>query len=129
MDFVLGYSVLIGHFNTLIKDPLFILYVATVISDIVLGNIKAWTNGDVDSHVGLKGTLKHGGIFIFVVVMLPPLTYYLNSNAVSMGILSYLVYQYLISVVENLGQLGYKVPKVFEERLRKIEKKEGDETK
>ena len=126
MDFILGYSSLMAHFNTLLKDPLFILYVAAVLSDLLLGNVKAWSLHIVDSDVGLKGTLKHGGIFMFVVIMLPPLTYYLGNPSVSMSILAYLVYQYMISIIENLGQLGYKVPKVFEERLRKIEQQEVD---
>ena len=120
MEIYVGYSTLIMHFESAFKDPLFILYAASVIVDIVLGNVKAWTTNDVASDVGVKGTLKHLGVFTFVILLLPPLTYYLGNNAVSLGVLSYLVYQYLISIVENLGQLGFDVPTVFKQKLRQL---------
>lgn len=120
MEIYIAYSSLIMHFESAFKDPLFILYTASVIVDIVLGNVKAWTTNDVASDVGVKGTLKHLGVFTFVILLLPPLTYYLGNNAVSLGVLSYLVYQYLISIVENLGQLGFDVPTVFKQKLRQL---------
>ena len=120
MEIYVGYSTLIMHFESAFKDPLFILYTASVIVDIVLGNVKAWTTNDVASDIGVKGTLKHLGVFSFVVLLLPPLSYYLGNNVVSLGVLSYLVYQYLISIVENLGQLGFDVPTVFKQKLRQL---------
>lgn len=120
MDIYIAYSTLVTHFESAFKDPLFVLYTASVIVDIVLGNIKAWTINDVASDVGVKGTLKHLGVFTFVVLLLPPLTYYLGNNAVSLGVLSYLVYQYLVSIIENLGQLGFDVPTVFKQKLRQL---------
>ena len=116
-----AYAELVQHFEVLFTDPLFILYGSSVLVDIVLGNVKAWTNNDVDSNVGVRGTLKHLGVFTFVVVLLPPLTYYLGSSAVGIGVLTYLVYQYLISIVENLGELGFNVPTIFKEKLRRLD--------
>lgn len=120
MNFNLGYATLIQHFETAFRDPLFILYVSGVLVDIVLGNIKAWTNGTVDSNVGVKGTLKHLGVFTFVIVLLPPLSYYLGNSGVSIGVLGYLVYQYIISIIENLGGLGYNVPSIFKDKLTQL---------
>lgn len=121
MEIYIAYSTLIMHFESAFKDPLFVLYTASVIVDIVLGNVRAWTTNDVASDVGVKGTLKHLGVFTFVVLLLPPLTYYLGNNAVSLGVLSYLVYQYIISIIENLGQLGFDVPTVFKQKLRQLD--------
>ena len=121
MFFHVGYAELVRHFEVLFTDPLFILYGSSVLVDIVLGNIKAWTLNDVDSNVGVRGTLKHLGVFTFVVVLLPPLSYYLGNNAVGVGVLTYLVYQYLISIVENLGVLGVDVPYIFKEKLRRLD--------
>ena len=120
MNFSLGYATLIQHFETAFRDPLFILYVSGVLVDIVLGNIKAWTNGTVDSNVGVKGTLKHLGVFTFVILLLPPLSYYLGNNGVSIGVLGYLVYQYIVSIIENLGGLGFNVPSIFKDKLRQL---------
>ena len=122
MEIFFGYTVLIEHFEEAFKDPLFILYIATVIVDIVLGNIKAWTNDNVNSKIGVQGTLKHVGVFTFVIVLLPPLTYYLNTNAVSITVLGYLVYQYIISIIENLGSMGFKMPDVFEKSFTQLNK-------
>ena len=120
MNVSLGYATLIQHFETAFRDPLFVLYVSCVLVDIVLGNIKAWTIGTVDSNVGVKGTLKHLGVFTFVIVLLPPLSYYLGNSGVSIGVLGYLVYQYIISIVENLGGLGFNVPSIFKDKLTQL---------
>ena len=124
MEFVLGYSLLIEHFESAFKDPLFILYIATVIVDIVLGNIKAWMNDDVNSKIGVQGTLKHVGVFTFVIILLPPLTYYLNNSGVAITILGYLVYQYIISIIENLGVMGFKMPDVFEKSFTQLKERD-----
>ena len=129
MNFNLGYIVVWQHFETAFRDPLFILYVSGVLVDIVLGNIKAWTNGTVNSNVGVKGTLKHLGVFTFVILLLPPLTYYLGNNGVSMAVLGYLVYQYIVSIIENLGGLGYNVPRVFKDKLTQLGENHEEEHK
>ena len=116
-----GFVSLVAHFQFAFKQPIFWLYVATVVVDIILGNARAWITGDVYSDVGIKGTVKHFAVFSFVVVLLPPLAYYLGTHAVSTAVITYLVYQYLISIIENLGLLGYKVPKVFKDNLRRLD--------
>ena len=123
----LAYIEIVAHFEGAFREPLFILYLASAIVDVVLGNIRAWSMNDVDSHVGVRGTMKHLGVFTFVVLLLPPLAYYLGNNAVSLGILTYLVYQYLISIIENLGQLGFDVPTVFKEKLRRLDDDSNEE--
>ena len=125
--FYVGYGELVRHFEVLFRDPLFVLYGSSVLVDIVLGNIKAWTLNDVDSHVGVRGSLKHLGVFTFVVLLLPPLTYYLGNSGVGIGVLTYLTYQYLISIVENLGVLGFDVPNIFKEKLRRLDVDDNEE--
>lgn len=115
-----GFVNLVAHFQIAFKQPIFWLYVASVIVDIILGNARAWINSDVDSDAGVKGTVKHFAVFSFVVVLLPPLSYYMGTQAVSIAVTTYLVYQYIISIVENLGVLGFTVPKIFEDNLRRL---------
>ena len=116
-----GFVSLVAHFQLAFKQPVFWLYAASVVVDIILGNTRAWVTDDVNSDVGIKGTVKHFAVFSFVVVLLPPLAYYLGTSAVTVAVTTYLVYQYLISIVENLGLLGFKVPKVFVQSLRVLD--------
>lgn len=102
------------------NNPLVLLYFASLVVDLLLGNIRAWTINDVDSSVGVKGTLKHMGLLTFVVVFLPTLTFYLQSSSVSTAVLGYLTYQYAISIIENLGLLGFKLPAILEESFRRL---------
>lgn len=115
-----GFIVIMQHFTSAFKQPLFLLYISAVIVDIVLGNVKAWKTENVQSDVGIKGTLKHFGVLTFAMLFLPSLSYYLHSNTVSLAILGYLVYQYTISIIENLGVMGYKMPAIFEKSLQQL---------
>lgn len=108
------------------RNPIILLYFASVITDIILGNIRAWITHDVDSDVATKGTLKHIGIASFVVLFLPILSLYLDSSFVSVSVVSYITYQYTLSIIENLGMMGFKMPDILEKSLRRLDY-EGDD--
>ena len=108
------------------RNPIILLYFASVITDVILGNIRAWVTHDVDSDVATKGTLKHIGIASFVVLFLPILSLYLDSSFVSVSVVSYITYQYTLSIIENLGMMGFKMPDILEKSLRRLEY-EGDD--
>lgn len=44
----------------------------------------------------------------------------LGSNAVAIGITTYLVYLYAISILEALGKLGMDIPPVIADRLTQV---------
>ena len=95
---------MIEFYRNLIQDnEIILLYLVSMIVDILLGNIVAWYTNDVDSSVGLRGTIKHLGLLAFVMLFLPVLSLYMGNNILSISIVSYMVYQYVISIIENLS--------------------------
>ena len=121
MENLLHYA---ANYMFLFKTPLFSLYVGALITDIFLGNIQAWVNKEVDSSVGLKGSLKHLGLLSFVTVFLPSLSVYTGDLLLSQGVLTYFIYQYVISIIENLGHLGFNLPDSFKQYFHQLKESE-----
>lgn len=118
----------LDNYSLLLEDPLFWFYMATLVVDIITGNIKAWTTRTVDSKVGVRGTLKHFGLLAFVLLFLPNLSIYLGTRVATQGLLTYFIYQYTISIIENLGVLGFHIPDDLAKRFAQIpDKKEGED--
>ena len=113
-------AMLVEHFRSTYSSTLFVFYIASVVVDIILGNTYAWVYNDVQSDVGLKGTIKHLAIASFVFFFLPTLSFFLKTDAVSTSVLGYLVYQYFISISENMGKLGFKLPKTLTKSLKSL---------
>ena len=103
----------------------FWLYMALLLTDVVTGNIKAWVTKDVDSSVGVAGSLKHTALLGMIILLLPTLSAYMETNALAMGVLSYYSYQYAISIIENLGALGWGVPPQIALKMRRLKDKEA----
>lgn len=114
----------VANYMILFKTPIFSLYVGTLITDIFLGNIRAWVNKEVDSSVGVKGSLKHLGLFSFVTIFLPSLSAYTGDLLLSQGVLTYFIYQYVISIIENLGRLGFNLPDSFKQYFHQLQESE-----
>lgn len=117
---------IIKHYQIVFDSPIFWLYVSCVIVDLVLGNVKAFRNNDIDSDVGVRGSLKHVGLAAFVILFLPTLSVYLGDSTVSNGIVVYFVYQYTISIIENLGAMGFPLPDGITEKFRRLGTDEYD---
>ena len=114
----------VANYMILFKTPLFSLYVGALITDIFLGNIRAWVNKEVDSSVGVKGSLKHLGLFSFVTVFLPSLSVHTGDLLLSQSVLTYFIYQYAISIIENLGRLGFQLPDSFKQYFHQLQESE-----
>ena len=116
---------IINHYHVMLDSPLFWLYLASLIVDLVTGNIRAWVQGEVDSAVGVMGSLKHFGLFAFVIIFLPTLSIYIGDSTISQGLILYFIYQYIISIIENLGLLGFDVPDKLAQKFKRL-KDDGD---
>lgn len=121
---MLEMNVFFTNYATLFKTPLFSLYVGALLTDIILGNIRAWVNKEIDSSAGVKGSLKHLGLFSFVIVFLPSLSVYTSDLFLSQGVLTYFIYQYAISIIENLGRLGFNLPDSFKQYFHQLQDEE-----
>jgi len=124
-----GYAQLFSSYHILFQTSLFWLYIGCLLTDLISGNIRAWVTHDVDSSVGVRGTLKHLGLFSFVTIFLPSLVMYTGDMVIAQGVLLYFVYQYVISIIENLGLLGFSVPEGFADRFRRLGNDDDKEDK
>lgn len=96
-------------YTTFLNDALVWLYVAALVTDNILGHIKAIRTKTWTSKVGLNGILRHAAVFAVVFLMLPMVAYYLGDNTPSIGVLLLIVGVYMVSIMENLTHLGFPV--------------------
>lgn len=115
-----------GAYHSAFSNPVFWLYCVALVTDLILGNIRAWVTNDVDSSVGIKGSLKHFGLFTFVSVFLPMFSSYMGNSSISVGVVTYFIYQYLISIIENLAALGFNMPDGLTKKFRRLGETEYD---
>lgn len=116
---------ILNRYHILFDNPLFWLYIGALLVDIISGNIKAWTNHTLDSSVGIKGTLKHFALLAFVMIFLPTLSVYMDDSTIAQGVMLYFVYQYVISIIENMNALGFTFPDTFKKHFVRIKNDKG----
>ena len=120
-------SIILVEYTNMLDSLSFWLYIALLITDIITGNIKAWVTEDVDSSVGVAGSLKHLALLGMAVILLPTLSAYMETSALSIVIVNYYSYQYIISIIENLGALGWGIPPQIANKLRRLKEVDKDE--
>jgi toxin secretion/phage lysis holin len=97
--------------------------------DIVTGIIKAWKNKKLRSRTGWFGYVRKIGIFgAIIAANIIDIILDLNGAIAYSTVLFYIVNE-ILSVVENLAEMGVKVPKVLTDKLHTMQteedKKEG----
>ena len=120
-------NLIIIEYVNMIDSMAFWLYMALLLTDIVTGNIKAWVTSDVDSSVGVAGSLKHLALLGMAIILLPTLSAFMETNTLAVAILHYYSYQYTISIIENLGALGWGIPPQVAKRLRRLKEVDKDD--
>lgn len=101
------------YFENVLNDSLFLLYLATVTVDIITGNIVALYLRKWNSRTGLNGTLRHIGLFIVVIFLLPMISFTTQIPVIANGVLAYVIAQYTISILENISVLGFDLTDSF----------------
>ena len=120
-------NLILIEYTNMLDSLSFWLYMSLLLTDIITGNIKAWVTADVDSSVGVRGSLKHLALLGMAVILLPTLNAYMETNALTIVIMNYYSYQYTISIVENLGALGWGIPPQVANRLRRLKEVDKDD--
>ena len=125
-------SEILKIYQNLHTNNYFILYLAVLFSDIIIGNVTAWLKGKWDSAVGMKGTIKHLSVLLMVIILLPVVKLIIPYNFtlslfdipltlnVSNSIMLYITYQNLFSLVENLGYVGVPVPNFIKNKMNRL---------
>lgn len=101
------------------------ILLVVMILDFITGIMKGAYLGKLRSAVGYKGLLKKGGIFI--VIILANLLDVLTGSGMpvfrTMAVFFFIGNEG-ISIIENLGQMGVKIPKGLAKKFEQLSKEE-----
>lgn len=105
-----------------VNSPYFIGLVVLIILDFILGTFRSLLAKDLNSSVGLKGLIKHSSVFIIVIVV-SVICYVAGYPELATTFTLFYVWEYAISIVENLAILNIPLPDWVMERLTDLERK------
>lgn len=92
--------------------------------DILTGFINAWSKKQFESAIMREGLGKKAGEIIAVIIG-ELVTYILGIPAYIVdGIIFYISFMELMSILENLDKLGVKLPKKLKDRLNNVDPEE-----
>lgn len=97
--------------------------------DFTLGVMVAWFIKDVDSRKAFKGLLKKTAMMLMVIaaVQLDKATD--SGNFMRHAMILFLIGMEGISMIENLGHLGIKVPRFLQNAFTQLQSKNDDNPK
>lgn len=97
------------------NDYIFFLLILIII-DFLTGNAKAWKWKVSDSSVGLKGIIKHSLTFLFYFILLTFFTY-VQMEEIGMIFIYLILFNYVLSIIENLAVMGVYIPKFLSAKV------------
>lgn len=106
-------------FKGLVDNAFIIVYVWAVIADIVTGWVKSLRKKNTNSTKGLNGLLKHSVLMLIILTLYPILDVLGWKNTADALVVFYVLF-YLVSIIENLGQMGLPVPEWIKRYLYKL---------
>lgn len=128
---------LASYFNVLLI-PVLVL-VAVMVIDYATGMTSAYKNGQIESKVGLLGILKKVSYLVLVAVG-GVVDYLICSGLATAGfdfgvtyccgliVCVWLIINELISILENLSELGTPIPKFFVNIVHRLKDSVDDDT-
>lgn len=114
--FHIGY---ITKLQSLVDNKFVFVYVWAVMGDIMTGFVKSLTHKSTNSTKGLNGLFKHAALMLLILTLYPVLDL-LEWDAMADTFLSFYILFYVVSIVENLGQIGIPVPAWVKRYLYKL---------
>lgn len=123
----------------LTKDWMVILLISMIL-DYITGLTVAAINGELNSRKGILGILKKVGYIILIGVSLIVDWLMLNIGgtlgistgidcAITILILSWLILNELLSILENIGNAGVPIPESFKKLLKTFKEKTNIDSK
>ena len=113
-------TILQSNMIALGTNPWMHIFFILVIADLFTGVGKALLKKKANSTIGLNGLIRHSTIMFIVIVLniyLP--IFHLAIYATGMNI--FFSIQYLGSVIENMGEIGIKLPPAFLSYFEKLQ--------
>jgi toxin secretion/phage lysis holin len=101
-------------------------YITGLILSGIFKKSKKTESGGLSSEIGFKGLIKKVCIIICVIVA-NMLDYVLKTNYIRNVVIISFITNEVISIIENLGLIGVKIPKVITNAIDILKGKEEDE--
>ena len=115
---------LIGGVDELVKALTIIMAI-----DFTLGVMVAWTIKDVDSRKAFKGLLKKTAMILMVVAAVQLDNATNSGDFMRNAMILFLIGMEGISMIENLGHLGIKVPRFLQNAFTQLKNDNEDKKK
>lgn len=100
------------------------IFILSIIFDISTGYLKNIigvsneSSKGLDSSIGVQGLIKHVIVLFLVLTIYPYLTA-LGFITYANSIVGFYIFNYGVSIIENLNEMGIKLPKVLNKYLKK----------
>lgn len=112
------------QFHNMVDDSLVYVFVWLVVFDVLTGYMKAWvatsTGKKTNSTKGLFGLVKH--LLVLVIILTGyPLICSIGYPLPAQVMVVALIYNYAVSITENLGQSGVPIPAWLKQHLTKLQ--------
>ena len=104
-------------FDTIFHDAIFWLLVTLIVVDFITGTIKAFFLKDVNSKTGINGLLKHT-VVLLIVILMSVIIILTGYNEFKYVVLFFYIFEYAISITENLDKMGVPFPEKLSKSLR-----------
>ena len=101
--------------DTILHSLLGILFIA-IIFDYMTGFFKAKYWKTFDSTVGIKGLIKHSFTFVGYAIVYYYSDYFHIENYVK-GLIIAVIFNYIISILENLGAMNVYLPEFLKTKV------------
>ena len=105
--------------NSMYHNQLIWLFIIIVVMDIISGFAKGLITRKIDSSIGLVGITKHFVIIGTTLILYPLLDATKFSPVGDTWVVFYITF-YLISLVENWGQMGLPLPPMVKDYVKKL---------
>lgn len=117
---VIELTVLQSNMIALGTNPWMHIFFILVIADLFTGVGKALIKKRANSTIGLNGMIRHSTI-MFIVIVLNIYLPIFNLAIYATGMNIFFSIQYLGSVIENMGEIGIKLPSAFLAYFEKLQ--------
>lgn len=106
-----------------------VILVGFMIADYITGLISAFIHNDLSSRIGIKGLFRKVEYFLMVILSITCdyavtlLTNYNTHNLCCYVIITWFVINELLSIIENMAEIGVPIPVFIVRRLKEIKDK------
>ena len=112
------FSFLFGNFDFLLKALLVLMVI-----DYITGLCKAFINKRINSSIGGKGIIKKVVYLSMVTVSVIIDQLLVGNGNIRLIVITTFIINEILSILENSREMGIKVPKILNDALEKIAKK------